>query len=185
MNLDYPRAQSFGLNAQSTSTRALKTNAIMTFGTVQIQLARRREDFTSMNTHLAYPRLTRAHPPSARSVSQLRPPSQRRSESSDLQRRPNSQRQPDSASQRRLDSQRRQPHGGSRPLRGPSCIVEEDETTTTPEVMAEIIALRHLVLEAYSFNFYHPNSRVSVCRKIGMTILRDIVQNSYKDGKVL
>jgi len=62
--------------------------------------------------------------------------------------------------------------------------VEEDETTTTPEVITEIFALRRLV-EEHSFNFYHLHSQVSVCRKIGMTIIRDIVQDSYKDGKVL
>lgn len=39
------------------------------------------------------------------------------------------------------------------------------------------------LVEEHSSNFYHRHSRVDVCRRIGMTIIKDIFQGN-KDGKI-
>jgi hypothetical protein len=61
--------------------------------------------------------------------------------------------------------------------------VEEDATKSPEVILAEIATLQHSV-EEHSFNFYGHHSQVYVRRKIGMTVIEDIVENS-KNGNVV
>jgi len=145
----------------------------MTFHTVQIRLVHGQEH-TVGGTYLAPPRSKCARPPSTRPVSQRRPPSQRQ---------PDTRRPSQSQPERPSSQPQRRPH--SRPSlqkrrqwpTGVSCIVEEDATKSPEVILAEIATLQHSV-EEHSFNFYGHHSQVYVRRKIGMTVIEDIVENS-------